>query len=66
MADDVDDQWDPKLSPQERAVFDALWQLAGAARLEAVTPAGTRYAVTGDIVRDMALAAVAALERAQP
>jgi hypothetical protein len=33
-------------------VFELFWQLAGAARLEAVTPAGMRYAVTGDIVRD--------------
>ena len=33
----------------KRAVFDVLWRLTGAARLEAVTPAGTRYAVIGDI-----------------
>jgi hypothetical protein len=52
---------EPPLSPEEQAVFDVLWALAGAARLEAVTSQGTRYAVTGDIVRDMARAAVAAV-----
>jgi hypothetical protein len=36
-----------------------------AVRLEAVTPAGTRYAVTGHILRDMARAEVVASERAR-
>ena len=34
---------------RKSGLVDVLWQLAGAERLEAATPAGTRYAVTADI-----------------
>ena len=50
-----------KSSRQERAVFDVLWQLAGAARLEAVTAADTRYAL-----RAMRLESVVRVGRWEP
>ena len=46
---------------KQKAVFDALWKIAQEHRLEAVTPSLTRYAVTGDIIRQMAAAAVQAM-----
>src|SRR5262245_33169890 len=45
----------------EEIIFDALWTVAREHRLEAITPAGTRYAVTGDIIRQMAGSAFAAI-----
>lgn len=49
------------MTEQELAIFDALWKIAKEHRLEAITPAGTRYGLTGDIIRQMAAAAVQAM-----
>lgn len=46
-------------SGQEAAVFDALWEVCQDHRVE-VGPPHSRYAITGDIVRQMAKAAIAA------
>lgn len=56
---------EPPLTAAGQLIFDALWEVARDHRLEAITPSGTRYAVTGDIVRQMARAAVAALRKQQ-
>ncbi len=51
---------EPALTEAEQRAFDALWEVAQDHRLEARTSSGSQYAVTGDIVRQMARAAVAA------
>jgi hypothetical protein len=53
------------LKRDRAAAFEALWEVAKEYRLEALTPAGTRYAVTGDIIRRMAAEAVAAIRQAE-
>lgn len=51
---------EPALCEREALVFDALWEIVQDHQLEAGPP-HSRYAVTGDIVRQMARGAVAAL-----
>ncbi len=48
-----------RMTEPERRVFRALWKLCGEHRVEVGEP-HSRYAITGDIVRKMARAAVAA------
>lgn len=53
---------EPELTPKQQAIFDVLWRVSGIYRFEVTTPQGTRYAVTGNVIRDAAREITAALD----